>query len=382
LHGATQHPLAAAVVLARFLRALGLDGAMIPADQDEREALYPAHLADRRVLVVLDDATSEAQVRPLLPGIPGSAVLVTSRARLVGLEGARLLDLEVLDTEQAIDLLARILGTERVAAEPEAAAAIVGYCGHLPLAVRIGGARLVARPQVSLGRLASLLADERGRLDQLAAGDLEVRASLALSYRALPSDQQRTFRLLGMLDVGDFSAWLAGPLLGISHQQAAGLVEQLADAQLLDLAAGDPTGATRYRFHDLVRICARECAIPEDQPGTWRMALARVTAGWLALAEQADARLPGISDVTTTGSAARWLLPTELTCSAGAPTAWATARAASRSAIPSSTSAKSGAIWPWHSRATVGSRSSGVCRNSSASRSIICSRPLAASRSR
>ena len=309
-------------------------------------------------------------------------MLVTSRARLVGLEGARLLDLEVLDTEQAIDLLARILGTERVAAEPEAAAAIVGYCGHLPLAVRIAGARLVARPQVSLGRLASLLADERGRLDQLAAGDLEVRASLALSYRALPSDQQRTFRLLGMLDVGDFSAWLAGPLLGISHQQAEGLVEQLADAQLLDLAAGDPTGATRYRFHDLVRIYARECAIAEDQPGTWRMALARVTAGWLALAEQADARLPGISDVITTGSAARWLLPTELTCSAGAPTAWATARAASRSAIPSSTSAKSGAIWPWHSRATVGSRSSGVCRNSSASRSIICSRPLAASRSR
>ena len=149
LHGATQHPLQPIMVLGRFLRALGLDGAMIPTDQDEREALYRARLADRRVLVVLDDAASEAQVRPLLPGTPGCAVLVTSRARLVGLEGARLLDLEVLHTEQAVELLARILGAGRVAAEPDAAAAIVGYCGQLPLAVRIAGARLAARPQVA-----------------------------------------------------------------------------------------------------------------------------------------------------------------------------------------------------------------------------------------
>ena len=311
------------MVLGRFLRALGLDGAMIPTDQDEREALYRARLADRRVLVVLDDAASEAQVRPLLPGTPGCAVLVTSRARLVGLEGARLLDLEVLHTEQAVELLARILGAGRVAAEPDAAAAIVGYCGQLPLAVRIAGARLAARPQVPLGRLASLLADERGRLDQLAAGDLEVRASLALSYQALPSEQQRAFRLLGMLDVGDFSAWVAGPLLRVDHQPAEALVEQLADAQLLDLAAVDPTGTTRYRFHDLVRIYARERAAAEDPPGTRRTALARVTAGWLALAEQADARLPGISDVITTGTTARWLLPAELVDrSLADPLAW------------------------------------------------------------
>ena len=323
LHGAEPQPLEAAVVLARFLRSLGLDGAMIPVEQEEREALYRACLADRRVLVVLDDAASEAQVRPLLPGTSGCAVLVTSRARLVGLEGARLLDLEVLQTGQAVELLARIVGAERVAGEPDAAAAIVGFCGYLPLAVRIAGARLAARPQVPLGRLASLLADEHRRLDHLAAGDLEVRASLALSYQALFSDQQRAFRLLGMLDVGDFSSWVAGPLLGIGHQQAEGLVEQLADAQLLDLAAVDAAGAPRYRFHDLVRLYAREQAAPEDRPGAGRMALAQVTAGWLALAEQADTRLPGVSDVITTGSAPRWLFPTDLVDrSLADPLAW------------------------------------------------------------
>jgi len=312
LHGAEPHPLEAAAVLARFLRSLGLDGAMIPVDQDEREALYRACLADRRVLVVLDNAASEAQVRPLLPGTSGCAVLVTSRARLVGLEGARLLNLEVLQTGQAVELLARIVGAGRVAAEPDAAAAIAEYCGHLPLAVRIAGARLAARPHWPLGQLASLLADERGRLDELAAGDLEVRASLALSYEALSAEQQRAFRLLGVLDLGDFPAWVAGPLLGISHQQAEGLVEQLADAQLLDLAAVDPTGAARYRFHDLVGIYAKERATAYDSAETWRAAVGRVTAGWLALAEQADARLPGVSDVITTGSAVRWLLPPDL----------------------------------------------------------------------
>jgi tetratricopeptide (TPR) repeat protein/DNA-binding XRE family transcriptional regulator len=323
LHGAEQHPLTAAVVLARFLRALGLDGAAIPTDQDERTALYRTLLADRRMLVVMDNAASEAQVRPLLPGTPSCAVLVTSRARLVGLEGARLLDLEVLHTGQAIELLARIVGAERVAAEPDAAAAIVGYCGRLPLAIRVAGARLAARPPWPLERLASLLADERGRLDQLAAGDLEIRASLGLSYQALSDEQQRALRLLGMLDVVDFSAWMAGPLLGIGHQQAEGLVDQLADAQLLDLAAVDPTDATRYRFHDLVRIYARERAATEDPLGTRQTALARVTAGWLALAEQADARLPGVTDMITSGGAARWLLPTELVDRALAdPLAW------------------------------------------------------------
>jgi NB-ARC domain len=309
LRGAQQRPLPATLVLGRFLRALGVDGAAIPWDGEEREALYRAWLADRRVLVVQDNAAGEAQVRPLLPGTPGCGVLVTSRARLAGLEGARLIDLDVLEELQALELLGRIVGVERVAAEPAAAAQIVGFCGRLPLAIRVAGARLAARPGWPLAQLAELLADARRRLDYLAAGDLEVRASLALSYQALTGEQQRALRLLGLLDTGDFSAWLAGPLLGVGYDQAEELVEGLADAQLLDLAAVDPTGASRYRFHDLVRLYARERAVAEDGPEQRRVAVGGVTAGWLALAEQADARLPVTANVVSFGGAARWLLP-------------------------------------------------------------------------
>jgi tetratricopeptide (TPR) repeat protein len=289
-----------------------MDGAAIPEDGEERAALYRAWLADRRVLVVLDNAASEAQVRPLLPGTPGCGVLVTSRARLAGLEGARLVHLDVLEEPQALELLGRIAGAERVAAEPDAAAEIVGFCGRLPLAIRVAGARLAARPGWPLAQLAELLADARGRLDQLAAGDLEVRASLALSYQALSLQQQRALRLLGLLEVGDFSAWLAGPLLGIGHGPAEALVEGLADAQLLELAAIEPTGASRYRFHDLVRLYARERSAAEDGPQERTAAVAGVTAGWLALAEQADARLPVTANVVSFGGATRWLFPRAL----------------------------------------------------------------------
>jgi tetratricopeptide (TPR) repeat protein len=312
LHGAQQQSLPATLVLGRFLRALGVNGAAIPEDGEEREALYRALLADRRVLVVLDNAASEAQVRPLLPGTPGCGVLVTSRARLAGLEAARVVHLDVLEEPQAVGLLGRIAGAERVAAEPDAATQIVGFCGRLPLAIRVAGARLAARPGWPLTQLAELLADARRRLDQLAAGDLEVRASLALSYQALSVEQQRALRLLGLLEVADFSAWLAGPLLGIGHDQAEALVEGLADAQLLELAAVDPTGASRYRFHDLVRLYARERSAAEDGQEERRVAVARVTAGWLALAEQADARLPITANVVSFGGAARWLFPRAL----------------------------------------------------------------------
>jgi hypothetical protein len=196
-------PREPAEVLGWFLRALGVDGGAVPAGLEERAALYRSRLAGRRVLVVLDDAADQAQVRPLLPGGPGCAVLITSRARLAGLAGARLVHVDVLDTGQAVALLARIAGSGRVAAEPAAATAIVAACGWLPLAVRIAGARLAARPHWPLCRMASLLADERGRLDELAHGDLEVRASLSLSYQALGQRQRRLFRRLGLLDAPD-----------------------------------------------------------------------------------------------------------------------------------------------------------------------------------
>jgi tetratricopeptide (TPR) repeat protein/transcriptional regulator with XRE-family HTH domain len=306
LRGAEPQPLDPGEALSRLLRALGVDGAAIPADLGERTALYRARLADRRVLVVLDDVASEAQVRPLLPGTAGCGVLATSRARLVGLEGARLLDLEVLPPGQAVELLGRNAGEARVAAEPEAATAIVGYCGRLPLAVRIAGAKLAGRPHWSLDRLAGLLADERSRLDQLTVGDLEVRASVALSYRALTGQQQWAFRLLGLLAVADFAAWTAAALLDITAEQAEELVDGLVQAQLLEVAGRDQTGQVRYRLHDLVRLYARERATVEDPPEQRQAGLARALGGWLTAAEQADQRLPSNLYGAFHGDAPRW----------------------------------------------------------------------------
>jgi transcriptional regulator with XRE-family HTH domain len=306
LQGAQARPLEPDEVLARFLRALGMDGSSIPDDLQERAERYRTVVADRRMLVVLDNAAGEAQVRPLLPGSPTCRVLVTSRARLTGLEGAQLLDLDILAPQAAIELLARVAGPGRVAAEPAAATAIVGYCGHLPLAIRIAGARLAARPAWSLARLAERLADEHQRLDELAAGDLEVRTSIALSYRALPEQLQRTFRRLGLLEAPDFPAWVAGALLDLTPGQDDGLVDGLVDAQLLEVAGEDGAGQLRYRFHDLLRVYARDRAAVEDPSHEQDAALARAFGGWLALAEQADQHTDQRSMRVIHGDAPRW----------------------------------------------------------------------------
>jgi transcriptional regulator with XRE-family HTH domain len=306
LHGAQPHPLEPGEVLARFLRALGMDGSAIPNDLEERAERYRTLVVDRRVLVVLDNAAGEAQVRPLLPGSPTCGVLVTSRVRLTGLEGARLVDLDILPPQAAVELLARVAGPARIAAEPDAAAAIVGYCGHLPLAIRIAGARLAARPAWSLARLAERLADEHRRLDELTAGDLAVRASIALSYRALPELQQRAFRPLGLLEAPDFPAWVAAALLDLHLDQGDDLIDGLVDAQLLEVAGEDAAGQLRYRFHDLLRVYARERTAAEDPSHDQDAALARAWGGWLALAEAADRRLPSPTVGVAHSSAPRW----------------------------------------------------------------------------
>ena len=184
LHG-VERPVEPADVLTRFLRALGDDPRTVPEDPDERAARYRERTAGRRLLVVLDDAAGEAQVRPLLPGGDGCAVLVTSRPRLAALEGAHVLDLPVFEPAEAAELLDRVAGPDRTRAEPEAGDALVELCGRLPLAIRVGAARLVARPHWTVRRLADQLADERGRLDALAAGDLDVRSSNELGHTAL-----------------------------------------------------------------------------------------------------------------------------------------------------------------------------------------------------
>jgi tetratricopeptide (TPR) repeat protein len=297
-------------VLDGLLRTLGIEGQLIPAGLSERAELYRSRLADRRMLVLLDNAADEAQVRPLLPGSPGCRVLITSRSRLAGLEGANIIDLDVLTPAQAIDLLGRVAGTGPVAAQPAAAGEIVRLCGCLPLAVRIAGARLAARRNRPLAWLVSRLADERRRLDELAAGDLEVRASFALSYQGLKPDLAQAFRLLGMLRAPDFAPWVLSALLDVPLAEAEDRLESLVDAHLVETDTG--TG-TRYRMHDLVRVYAHERLDADELAGERQAALERFLAASLWLVEcagqQPSSRVLG----TLHGPAPRRPLPARAT---------------------------------------------------------------------
>jgi DNA-binding SARP family transcriptional activator len=298
LQGATAGPapLQPGEVLGRFLRALGVNGRNLPDDSEERAGLLRSVLAERRVLVILDNAATAAQVRLLLPASPGCAVLVTSRRHLADLDGAVDLHLDVLDTGEALDLLARLAGPQRVSAEPAAAAEVAQLCGRMPLALRIAGARLAARPAWSVSTLAGRLRDERLRLDELELEGLAVRASLQVGYRELcdrhregAADTPRALRLLSMLDGTDVGVPVAAALLDRSAQATEAALERLVDANLLD-----STAPGRYRFHDLVRLFARERASCEEPEPERAAALVRALRCYLSAAQRADRLLrPG-----------------------------------------------------------------------------------------
>jgi tetratricopeptide (TPR) repeat protein len=277
-------------VLADFLRTLGVDGAAIPSGIDERARIFRARLVGRRLLVVLDNAANEAQVRPLLPGSQGCAVLITSRTYLPGLEAATTVDLDVLESDQALELLAKVAGWDRVADEPTAAREIIEACGYLPLAVRITGARLATKKHWALTRSAERLRDERHRLNELRAGDLDVRATFALSYQGQDDQLQRAFRLLGVLNATDFAAWVVSALLNVDLSTAEDAIERLVDVKLLEAAGNGVDGQARYRFHDLLRIFARD-RLQAEEPDNGNQALRQVLGMCLTLAERADAAL-------------------------------------------------------------------------------------------
>jgi transcriptional regulator with XRE-family HTH domain len=289
LDGATGHPRDPGEVLGELIRALGVPGSAIPKSTAQRAALYRSRLAGRRVLVLADDAASAAQVQPLLPGTGQSAVLITSRSDLARPPGSRLLLLDPFTRTEAVQLLAKIVGEQRVAAEPGAADELAAACGQLPLAVRIAGARLTARTSWQLSGLAGKITDARRRLDELETGDLSVRASLTQSYQALGEPARTAFRRLALLDTAEFTEWQVAALLGVPD--AAEVVNRLADSSLLTATGIDPVGQSRYRPHDLLRDYAAERLA--DEPVTQRQAaLARVTDGWLQLAALANASLP------------------------------------------------------------------------------------------
>ncbi|MEW1636961.1 BTAD domain-containing putative transcriptional regulator [Streptomyces sp. NPDC093801] len=309
LRGTTGSPATAAEVLGRFLRALGIPGPVIPESQDERAEMYRTLLARRRVLVVLDDAASESQVWPLLPGSSRCAVLVTSRVRLTALPGAHRVELDVMDTERALELLGRVIGDDRLGRERVAAEALIRTVGGLPLALRIVAARLAARPHWSLASMVQRLANERYRLDELTHGEMTMRASLSLTHDGLGAEDRRLLRLLSLAQGPTLPGWLAGALLDDHRPFPSDLLEPLVDVQMLDVVGVESTGGFRYRFHEIIRVFAREQLALHDEPAVQTAALERMLGGWLSLAEQAHRRIYGGDFTVLHGTAPRWVPP-------------------------------------------------------------------------
>ncbi|GAA3816102.1 BTAD domain-containing putative transcriptional regulator [Sphaerisporangium flaviroseum] len=310
LRGYSEHiePLSPHGVIDRFLRALGIPGTRVPDDLDERSGLLRSMLAQRRVLMVLDNAHNSAQVRPLLPGSPTCAVIITSRDSLDGLvsqEGAQVVRLGTLAPSDALAVLAEVAGASWLRGDP-AAARLSELCNGLPLALRIVGARLANRSHLTAAYLADRFADERQRLNELSHGDTQLRSHFDLSYRGLAPRVASLFRRLALLDMTTFEGWVSAALLDADVETAHALTEQLVAAQLLEVNVHDQARRPRYRFHDLVRLYARERALEEEPEAERTAALARAYGGLLALAEQAHGRLYGGDFAVIHGDAPRW----------------------------------------------------------------------------
>jgi DNA-binding SARP family transcriptional activator len=257
LRGSGARPADPHAVQGRLLRALGTDPDQIPADPDERAAVYQLALAGRRLLLTLDDAVDDEQVQPLLPGSGDTAVLITSRGWLSTPPGTHVLQLAGLPHGHSVRLLAQMLGRERVSREPAAAAAIARYCGGLPLALRAAAVRLNTRPHWSLHRYAERLSDEDQRLDELAHSSLSVRASFTASYNALPDDAREALSCLADLTVPEFDAHMACPVLGKDFATVEDACEQLVEAHFLTVAKSAVADLpTRYRLDGLQRSFA------------------------------------------------------------------------------------------------------------------------------
>lgn len=257
-------PMRPVDALAQFLPALGVPAEQVPLEVDVAASLYRSLLADKRVLVLLDNVAHSDQVRPLLPGSRGCRVLLTSRDKLGGLvarDGAVPLTLDALAPAESMTLLTRLLGADRVDTEPAAAAALTDLCGHLPLALRIAAANLIARPTHAIADYTTRLAGD----DRLAAlqmdGDPQaaVHAAFDHSYATLPDDAALLFRLLGLVPGTEITAPAAAALAGLSRQQATRLLDRLARGHLIMEHTRD-----RYTLHNLLRLYAADLAARDD----------------------------------------------------------------------------------------------------------------------
>jgi len=268
LRGAAETAPESMQVLGRFLRALGVPSRQIGTDEAEAAALLRSELADRQMLILLDNAHDADQVRPLLPGAGGSDVIVTSRRRMHGLAGAVVVDLEPLDPEESVALIAATAGSHRVDADPAAARALAEACARLPLALRIASARLATRQAWTIDDLTRRLGDENHRLTELSTDESSVLNSFQLSYADLSASTQRAFRLCSLHPGDDFGADGTGVLLGLPSAEADRLLENLLEANMLMQYAPD-----RYRFQDLLGLYARRLLSDDTETDTARSRL-------------------------------------------------------------------------------------------------------------
>lgn len=294
-------------VLDRFLRAFRGPSANLPNTLEERAEMYRNLLAGKRVLIVLDDATSVSQVEPLLPGHPQCAVIITCRTRAARPAGAACIDVGALDGDAGAQLLAQVIGADRVKAEPESAAAMVDLCEGLPLALRIAAAKLTARPHWRIERLTTRLANERRRLDELALEETSIRAMLDLTYQNLSTAQQRLLRRLSLLGSSDFPWWVGAPLLEADVIEAEELLEELVVNGLIE-AWNTLSGETRYQLHDLVRLYAVEAAASGDSSRDRQTLIAQYVSCLLSLTAEAHRRYYGGAFYIPEGSAPRYPL--------------------------------------------------------------------------
>ncbi|SCL40518.1 AfsR/SARP family transcriptional regulator [Micromonospora aurantiaca (nom. illeg.)] len=272
LHGhSDRSPLSTAAAAAILLQQLGVPAERVPADLAGRLAMWRSELADRRAVVVLDNAADAAQVVPLLPNGRDCTVLITSRRRLVGVDAGRPTSLPVLDADEAVELLARVAGAERVDAEPEAAAEVARRCGHLPLALRLAGARLAHRPRWRMADLAERLAGAADPLAELTVGERSVARAFALSYEQVPPVVQRVFRLLGLHPGSRIDNRVAAVLAELPLSEAQDALDELVDAHLVE-----EVEPGRYRLHDLIREYAHTLGAERETGDERRAAIARL----------------------------------------------------------------------------------------------------------
>lgn len=309
LHGSSAHPVPPAKVLKRFINVLGPPPVAAPTGLDELAEIYRNRVAGKRILIVLDDAEGAAQIAPLLPGDPDCAVLITSRSRITEFPDTVCVNVGVLEPANSLELLGRIAGAERVRRELAASSAIVELCGHHPLALRIVGARLAARPHWSVRRMHHRLSDEAARLDELRHNDMSMRDRITTAYEMASAAERQLFRRLALLPASGFDGWVGSALLDESVDIGERVLDDLADLHLIEVEDARSSGFDRYSVHVLVRDFARERLRVDEAEADSRQALHRVLGGLLGLSERVRLELVGSEQSWAPNPRSWWPIP-------------------------------------------------------------------------